>query len=150
MTTFDIQEIRDMSGLTIGQIEQAISRGKLPVQDVRNGLARQFSVVDAFNFCVIGEMRRLGIDWKRVIGSTALPWPVTDVFEVEKKEIFLLTPMHNNHRTASGDAKHWNIELIRPDEMLGYLRAYKARAGVVLDASKIAEHIDAFARDAEK
>jgi hypothetical protein len=141
MTTFDIQEIRDMSGLTIGQIEQAISRGKLPVQDVRNGLARQFSVVDAFNFCVIGEMRRLGIDWKRVIGSTAFPWPVTDVFEVDKQEFFLLTQMPDNHRRASEDVKQWDINPVTPDEMLGYLRAYKARAGVVLDASEIAKHI---------
>ena len=131
-----------MSGLTIPQIEQAISRERLPVQGEGSpGRARKFSVVDAFDFCVIAEMRRLGVDWKRVIGSTAFPWPVTDVFEVDRQEFFLLTPMPDNHRRASEDVKQWDINPVTPDEMLGYLRAYKARAGVVLDASEIAKHI---------
>jgi hypothetical protein len=145
-TTFEIAEIKEMSGLSIPQIEQAISRERLPVQGEGSpGRARQFSVADAFNFCVIGEMRRLGIDWKRVIGSTAMPWPTEDVFEIDKQEFFLLTPMLGNHRTASEDApKNWEINLVPPDELLGYLRAYKARAAVVLDASEIAKHIETF------
>ena len=102
--------------------------------------------MDAFDFCVIAEMRRLGVDWKRVIGSTAFPWPVTDVFEVDRQEFFLLTPMPDNHRRASEDVKQWDINPVTPDEMLGYLRAYKARSGVVLDASEIAKHIETFAR----
>jgi hypothetical protein len=148
MRSFEIAEIREMSGLSIPQIEQAISRERLPVQgEGRPGRPRQFSVADAFNFCVIGEMRRLGIDWKRVIGSTAFPWPTTDVFEVDKQEFFLLTPMLDNHRTASEDVpKKWDINRVTPDEMAGYLRAFKARAAVVLDASEIAKHIEIFAR----
>jgi hypothetical protein len=53
----------------------------------------------------------------------------------------LLTQMPDNHRRASEDVKQWDINPVTPDEMLGYLRAYKARAGVVLDASEIAKHI---------
>jgi hypothetical protein len=142
MTTFDIQEISDMSGLTIGQIEQAISRLKMPVQGVRNGLARQFSEVDAFNFCFIAEVRRLGIDWKRIIGSTAFPWPVEDPFEIPKTELLLLTPMLDSRREASEDApKKLDISLVTPDDIAGHLRALKTGVGVVVDASEIAKRI---------
>ena len=148
MRTFEIVEISFMSGLTIGQIEQAISRERMPVQgEIRKGHARQFSTVDAFNFCVIGEMRRLGIDWKRIIGSTAFPWPIADLFEIGKTEFFLLTPMLGNHRTASEHApKKLDISLITPEDMAGHLRAFKAGAGVLIDASEIAKRIDNFSR----
>jgi hypothetical protein len=133
MATFEIAEISEMSGLTNGQIEQAISRGKLPVQEVRNGLARQFSELDAFNFCLIAELRRLGIDWKRVIGSTAFSWPDEDPFEIGKTEYLLLTPIPESEKL--------DISLITLDDMAGALRVLKAGAGVVVDASEIAKRI---------
>jgi hypothetical protein len=148
MRTFEIAEISQMSGLTIPQIEQAISRERVPVQgEIRKGHARQFSVADAFNFCIFGEMRRLGIDWKRIIGSTVFPWPIEDLFEIGKTEFFLLTPMLGNHRTPSEDApKKLDISLVTPEDMAGHLRAFKAGAGVLVDASEIAKRIGAFAR----
>jgi hypothetical protein len=148
MRTFEITEISDMSGLSIPQIEQAISRGRLPVQgEAGPGRARQFSTTDAFNFCVIGEMRRLGIDWKRIIGSTAFPWPMEDLFDIGKTEFFLLTPMLDNHRTGSEDApKKLDINKVTPKDMAVHLRVVKAGAGVVLDASEITKRIEAFAR----
>jgi hypothetical protein len=148
MRTFEIAEISEMSGLSIPQIEQAISRERLPVQGGGGkGRPRQFSAADAFIFCVIGEMRRLGIDWKRIIGSTAFPWPIADVFEIDEMEFFLLTPMLDNHRTASEDVpKKWDISLATPQDMAGHLRAFKAGAGVLIDASAIAKRVQTVAR----
>jgi hypothetical protein len=136
MRTFEIAEISEMSRLSIPQIEQAISRERLPVQgEGRRGRPRQFSAADAFTFCVIGEMRRLGIDWRRIIGSTAFPWPIADVFE---GEFVLLTPM------ANGES--FDISPVTPDDMAGHLRTFKADAGVLIDASAIAKRIETFAR----
>jgi hypothetical protein len=146
MRNFEIAEISEMSGLSIPQIEQAISRERLPVQgEGRKGRPRQFSAADAFTFCVIGEMRRLGIDWKRIIGSTAFPWPIANVFEINKMEFFLLTPMLDNRRTAS-EPKSLDINLVTPQDMAADLRAFKAGAGVLIDASAIAKRIETFAR----
>jgi hypothetical protein len=148
MRTFEIAEISEISGLSIPQIEQAISRERLPVQgEGGKGRPRQFSAADAFTFCVIGKMRRLGIDWQRIIGSTAFPWPIADVFEIDEMEFFLLTPMLDNHRTASEDVpKKLDISLVTPQDMAGHLRAFKAGAGVLIDASAIAKRIKTFAR----
>jgi hypothetical protein len=144
MRTFEIAEISEMSRLSIPQIEQAISRERLPVQgEGRRGRPRQFSAADAFTFCVIGEMRRLGIDWKRIIGSTAFPWPIAD--EIDKMEFLLLTPMLDNHRTAS-EPKKLDINPVTPQEMAVDFRAFKAGAGVLIDARAIAKRIETFAR----
>jgi hypothetical protein len=134
MRTFEIAEISEMSGLSIPQIEQAISREELPVEG--KGRPRQFSVADAFTFCVIGEMRRLGIDW-RIVGSIAFPWPIDDVFEIRKSEFLLLTPMANGK---------FDISRVTQHDMAGHLRAFKAGAGVLIDASSIAKRIETFAR----
>src|SRR5262245_25417205 len=91
MRTFGIAEIAELSGLSIAQIGQAISREGMEVKG--KGRPRQFEPVDAFNFCVFGVMRRLGIDWKRVVGSTAFPWPISDPFEIDETQFVLLTPM---------------------------------------------------------
>jgi hypothetical protein len=153
MATFEITEIREMSGLSIGQIEQAISRERLPVQgEGRRGHARQFSVADAFNFCVIGEMRRLGIEWKRIVGSTAFPWPIAgaDVFEIRKTDFFLLTPMLRRHVVSKDAAKKLDITPVKPKQITGDLRASKAGAGILIDASEIAKRIEIFVRRRQK
>jgi hypothetical protein len=133
MRTFDITEIRDMSGLTIGQIEQAISREKIFVQG--KGRPRQFLPEDAFTFCIIGEMRKLGVDWKRIVGSTAFPWPVSEVLEGD--QFFLLTPLSDG-----------SLDIIPTtvDEILRDLRAAKASGAILIDAAVIAKRIETFAR----
>jgi hypothetical protein len=146
MRNFEIAEISEMSGLSIPQIEQAISRERLPVQgEGGKGRPRQFSPSDAFTFCVIGEMRRLGIDWKRIIGSTAFPWPIADVFEIGKTEFFLLTPMLDSHRTEDVPKK-LDISPVTLKSVARNLRELKTGAGVLIDASAIAKHIETFAR----
>jgi hypothetical protein len=152
MATFDINEISEMSGLSIGQIEQAIHRGQLPVQgEGGRGHARQFSVADAFNFCFIAEVRRLGIDWKTIAGSTAFQWPIAeDVFEIRKTDFILLTPMLNR-RTAVQDApKKFDITWVKPKQITGDLRASKSGACVLVDASEIVTRIEIFARRHKK
>jgi hypothetical protein len=136
MRNFDISEISEMSGLSVPQIEQAISREELRVQG--KGRPRQFLPADAFTFCVVGEMRRLGIDWRRIVGSTAFPWPIDDVFEIRKNQFFLLTPMANG--------EFFDISPVTLSESAHRLRALKAGAGVLIDRSSIAKRIDAFAR----
>jgi|SRR6516165_4598382 hypothetical protein len=135
MRTFEIVEISNMSGLSIGQIEQAISREKLPVQG--KGRPRQFLRQDAFNFCLIGEMRKLGIDWKRIVGSTAIPWPVPDVFELDGNHFLLLAPMPDGNL---------DMNITTADDILRDLRALKASGGILIDASVIAKRIEVFAR----
>jgi hypothetical protein len=149
MAKFDIQEISDMSGLTIGQIEQAIHRFKMPVQEVRNGLAREFSELDAFNFCFIAEVRRLGSDWKIIAGSTALPYPFAeDLFEIRKIGFFLLTPMISRH--GEDAPKMLDITPVKSKQITAQLRASKAVAGVVIDAGEIVRRIEIFVRRRQK
>jgi hypothetical protein len=136
MRNFKIAEIKELSGLSIPQIEQAISREEVRVQG--KGRPRQFLPEDAFTFCVIGEMRHLGIDWRRIVGSTASPWPIDNVFEIRKGEFLLLSPM------ANGET--FDISLVTPHDMAGHLRAFKAGAGVLIDASSIVKRIQTFAR----
>jgi hypothetical protein len=135
MRTFGIAEIADMSGLSISQIEQAISRERIDVRG--RGRPRQFLATDAFTFCVIGEIRRrLGVDW-RIMGSTASPWPIDDPFKIDKTELLLLTPM------ADGA---FDITTVSPDEIAMHLKSFKAFAGIVIDASAIARRIESIAR----
>lgn len=136
MSTFGIAEIAKLSGLSIPQIEQAISREGMDVKG--KGRPRQFEQADAFNFCVIGEMRRLGIDWKRsIVGSTAFPWPISDAIEIKEPQFFLLTPL--------GDGS-FDIDLVLPDQIERHLKSFKASAGILIDASAIAKRIEVFAR----
>jgi hypothetical protein len=137
MRTFDIAQIAEMSGLTIPQIEAAISREKLQVQGKgERGRPRPFSAEDAFTFCVISEMRKLGVDWKRIVGSTAFPWPVSEVLDGD--QFFLLTPLSDG-----------SLDLNRttPKKILNVLRKqYKASGAIVIDGGAIARRIEAFAR----
>jgi hypothetical protein len=135
MSTFGIAEIAELSGLSIRQIEQAISREGMEVKG--KWRPRQFERADAFSFCVIGAMRRLGIDWKRsVVGSTAFPWPISDPFEINE-QFFLLTPL------ADGS---FDIDLVRPKRIVEHLKSVKASAGILIDANAIAKRIETFAR----
>jgi hypothetical protein len=144
MRTFELPEISQISGLSTGQIEQAISRNRLQLQgEGRPGRARQFSPMDAFMICILGELRRLGLDWKCIVGSTAFPWPIDDLFKIDKMEFFLLTPIPDQRR---GVPKKFEISLVTPEDFAGHLRAYKAGAGVLIDASVIAKRIKAFAK----
>ena len=125
----------DLSGLSIPQIEQAISREHIDVRG--RGRPRQFLATDAFTFCVIGEIRRrLGVDW-RIVGSTASPWPIDDPFKIDKTKFLLLTPM------ADGA---FDITTVTPDEIAMRLKSFKAFAGIVIDAGAIARRIESFAR----
>jgi hypothetical protein len=136
MSTFGIAEIAKLSGLSIPQIEQAISRERMDVKG--KGRPRQFEQADAFNFCVIGAMRRLGIDWKRsIVGSTAFPWPISDAIEINEPQFFLLTPL------ADGS---FDIDLVFPDQIEKHLKSFKVSAGILIDASAIAKRIETFAR----
>jgi hypothetical protein len=149
MATFEIAEISDMSRLTTGQIEQTISRLKMPVEGVRNGLARQFSEMDAFHFCFIAEVRRLGIDWKIIVGSTATPWPIAEnLFEIRKIGFYLLTPMIG--RDGEDAPKMLDINPVKPKQITGDLRYSKAVAGVVIDAGEIVRRIEIFVRRRQK
>jgi hypothetical protein len=136
MSTFGIAEIAKLSGLSIRQVEQAISREGMQVKG--KGRPRQFETADAFNFCVIGAMRRLGIDWKRsVVGSTAFPWPISDAIEINE-EFFLLTPLD--------DDGSFDIDLVRPKQIVERLKSFKTSAGILIDANAIAKRIETFAR----
>jgi hypothetical protein len=132
MRTFDIYEIAEMSDLTVGQIEQAISREQLPIEG--EGRPRKFTRGDAFTFCVIGEMRRLGIDWKKIIGSTRFPWPIAlaSVFELDENQFFLLTPIK----------EYLDINLTTTGDILRDLRAFKAIGAILIDASVITRRIE--------
>jgi hypothetical protein len=137
MRTFDITQISELSGLTTGQIEQAISREQLEVEG--QGRPRKFTANDAFTFCLIGELRALGLDWKRIVGSTSFPWPldVADVFELDGNQFFLLRPI-------SG---YLDISLTTTDDILRDLRAFKASGAILIDASAIARRVEkTFAR----
>jgi hypothetical protein len=135
MSTFGIAEIAKLSGLSIRQVEQAISREGMQVKG--KGRPRQFETADAFNFCVIGAMRRLGIDWKRsVVGSTAFPWPISDAIEINE-EFFLLTPLD--------DDGSFDIDLVRPKQIVERLKSFKTSAGILIDANAIAKRIETFA-----
>jgi hypothetical protein len=135
MDTFGIAEIAELSGLTIPQIEQGISREGIEVRG--RGRPRRFLPRDAFIFCVIGEMRRLGIDWGRIEGSTAVPWPIDDPFQIDRTQFLLLTPMANGgldptYVTGAQIAKH--------------LKSFKTSGGILINASAIAKRIETFAR----
>jgi hypothetical protein len=132
MSTFGIAEIAKLSGLSIRQIEQAISREGMEVKG--KGRPRQFERADAFNFCVIGAMRRLGIDWKRsVVGSTAFPWPIDDPSEIDKIQFLLLTP------TADGDA--FDVNPVTRDEIAKDLKSCNTTVGILIDVSAIKKRI---------
>jgi ribosome-associated protein YbcJ (S4-like RNA binding protein) len=150
MATFDINEISEMSGLSIGQIEQAIHRGQLLLQgEGGRGHARQFSEVDAFHFCLIGELRRFGVDWKSIVGSTAFPWPIAeDLFEIRKMGPLLLTPMVS--RRGEDAPKMLDINPVKSKQIMRELRDSGAVAGVVIDASEIVTRIEIFARRRKK
>ena len=136
MRTFSITQIAEMSSLTIGQIEQAFSRHELSVRGkVGKNRAREFLAEDAFSFCIIGEMRKLGIDWKRIVGSTAHPWPVADV--LDGNQFFLLTPMSDGYLDFS---------VTTASKILRNLRAYKASGAILIDGGAIARRIEAFAK----
>jgi hypothetical protein len=136
MRTFDIAQIAEMSGLSVPQIEAAISREKLPVQGkAEKGRARQFLAEDAFTFCIIGEMRKLGIDWKRIVGSTAFQWPIRDV--LDGYQFFLLTPLSDDSL---------DITVTTAGKILRDLRSYKALGAILIDGGAIAKRIEAFAR----
>ena len=135
MRTFGIAEIAELSRLSIPQIEQAISREGMDVKG--KGRPRQFEPADAFNFCVIGAMRRLGIDWKRVVGSTAFPWPISDPFEIKENHFVLLTLMADDT---------FDIDIVAPNQIKKQLKTFKASAGILIDANAIAKHIETFAR----
>jgi hypothetical protein len=150
MATFDINEISEMSGLSIGQIEQAIHRGQLPVQgEGGRGHARQFSELDAFNFCLMAEVRRLGIDWKTIAGSTAFQFPIAEnLFEIRKMGFFLLTPMVS--RRGEDAPKMLDINPVKSKQITGDLRTSKAVSGVVIDAGEIVRRIEIFVRRRQK
>jgi hypothetical protein len=136
MTKFTITEIAKLAGLSIPQIEQAISREGVGVKGT--GRPRQFEMEDAFNFCVIGAMRRAGIDWKRsIVGSTAFPWPIDNASEIET-DFFLLTPMTNK--------SYFDISPVVPKDISEHLKSMKASIGILIDASAIKKRIEAFAR----
>jgi hypothetical protein len=135
MRTFGIAEIAELSGLSIPQIEQAISREGMDVKG--KGRPRQFEPADAFNFCVFGAMRRLGIDWKRVVGSTAFPWPISDPFEIKENQFVLLTLMADDT---------FDIDIVTPNQIRKQLKTFKASAGILIDSNAIAKHIETFAR----
>ena len=134
MRTFEIAEIKKLSGLSIPQIEQAISRERIEVRG--RGRPRQFLDGDAFMFCLIGDLRGLGIDWKRIQGSTAFPWPIDDLSEIDN--FLLLTP------TADGDA--FEVTPVMHDEIAKDLKSFNATAGILIDAIAIKERIETFAR----
>jgi hypothetical protein len=134
MGTFEIAEITKLSGLSIPQIEQAISRERIEVRG--RGRPRQFLDWDAFMFCLIGDLRRLGIDWKRIQGSTAFPWPIDDLSEIDN--FLLLTP------TADDDA--FEVTPVMPDEIAKDLKSFNATAGILIDAIAIKKRIETFVR----
>jgi hypothetical protein len=85
-------------------------------------------------------MRGVGVDWRRIIGSTSFPWPIAaaEVFELDGNQFFLLTPMANGYL---------NISLTTTDDILRDLRAFKASGAILIDASAIARRIEkTFAR----
>ena len=135
MDTFGIAEIAELSGLTIPQIEQGISRERIEVRG--KGRPRQFLPRDAFTFCVIGEMRRLGIDWGRIEGSTAGPWPIDDPFEIDRTLFLLLTPASNGSL---------DLTYVTHGQIAKHLKSFKASGGILIDASAIARRIETFAR----
>src|SRR5262249_23674296 len=133
--TFEIAEITELSGLSIPQIEQAISREGIEVRG--RGRPRQFLDWDAFMFCLIGDLRRLGIDWKRIQGSTAFPWPIDDLSEIDKTHFLLLTPM-------ADDA--FEVTPAMPDQIAKDLKSFNTTVGILIDASAIKKRIETFAR----
>jgi hypothetical protein len=136
MTKFTITEIAGLSGLSIPQIEQAISREGVGVKG--KGRPRQFEMEDAFTFCVIGAMRRAGIDWRRsIVGSTAFPWPIDKASEIDT-DFVLLTPMTNN--------SYFDISPMAPEDISEHLKSVKSNIGILIDASAIKKRIEAFAR----
>jgi hypothetical protein len=135
MSTFEIAEITKLSGLSIPQIEQAISRERIGVRG--RGRPRQFLDWDAFIFCLIGDLRRLGIDWKRIQGSTAFPWPIDDLSEIDQTHFLLLTP------TADDT---FEVTPVMPDEIAKDLKSFNATAGILIDAIAIKKRIETFAR----
>jgi len=136
MDTFGIAEIAELSGLTIPQIEQGISREGIEVRG--RGRPRQFLDWDAFMFCLFGDLRRLGIDWKRIHGSTAFPWPIDDLSEIDKTPFLLLTP------TADNDA--FEVTSSMPNQIAKDLKSFKTTVGILIDASVIKKSIETFAR----
>lgn len=59
----NIHDICRITGLTRGQIDQAISRLGVPIwQPFERGTARQFAPVDAFNFTVLAKLLECGLD----------------------------------------------------------------------------------------
>jgi hypothetical protein len=134
--TFEIAEITELSGLSIPQIEQAISREGIEVRG--RGRPRQFLDWDAFMFCLIGDLRHLGIDWKRIQGSTAFPWPIDDLSEIDKTHFLLLTP------TADDDA--FEVSPVMPDQIAKDLKSFNTTVGILIDAGAIKKRIETFAR----
>jgi hypothetical protein len=87
-------------------------------------------------FCLIGDLRRrLGIDWRRIRGSTAFPWPIDDLSEIDKTRFLLLTP------TTGGGFDVSPVTQITKD-----LKSFDATVGILIDASAIKKRIETFSR----
>jgi len=137
MSTFEIGDITKLSGLSIPQIEQAISRERIDVRG--RGRPRQFLARDAFIFCLIGDLRnRLGIDWKRIRGSTAFPWPIDDLSEIDKIQFLLLTPTADDH--------DFDVNAVTRDEIGKDLKSFNTSVGILIDVMAIKKRIEIFAR----
>jgi hypothetical protein len=136
MSTFGIAEIAKLSGLSISQVEQAISREGIDVQG--KGRPREFLAMDAIMFCLIGELRRrLGIDWRRIRGSTAFPWPIDDLSEIDKTHFLLLTP------TPGGG---FNVSPATPDQITKNLKSFGATVGILIDVRAIKKRVETFSQ----
>jgi len=62
---FSIDEVADLSGLTVGQIEQAISRWGIGIwARPEPGLARRFLPADLFTLIAVSELLKLGLGWR--------------------------------------------------------------------------------------
>ena len=66
-------------------------------------------------------MRRLGIDWKRVVGSTAFPWPISDPFEIKENQFVILKLMADDT---------FDIDIVAPNQIKKQLKTFKASAGI--------------------
>lgn len=82
----DISSVSRISGLTRGQIDQAISRWAItPQSKSARGTARRFSPSDVFAFAIVGELKRIDLPWPVI---RDLYWSYVSRPDVGGDEIF--------------------------------------------------------------
>lgn len=139
----DISSVSRISGLTRGQIDQAISRWTItPHARSEPGKPRRFTAADCFKFAVVGELHRMGLAWPAIREAVwaATLTPEVDPETFEQIEIF---PGASRFVEAVLVIRNFNQDELPEARFVerADLPKIGSEATIVLPASKIASRI---------